>query len=152
MISDSIVLRLKPLSVSFTYFRVSFLESLDRDRKLADLAEADPPPFPSPSFSHLESSSSMVISTLPGPAPWGESPPPVPALSACLNALGWAVCLGSSSLLPVSYFLSLRDSCFFFSEAAAFSLDGSPMERVGPCGEEEGTGEERSHFRRKGGV
>lgn len=34
---------------------------------------------------------------------------------------------------PVSYFLSLRDSCFFFSEAAAFTLEGSAG-GTGPCG------------------
>ncbi|KAG9328699.1 hypothetical protein JZ751_011426 [Albula glossodonta] len=83
-----------------------------RARKLGDFLGA-PPSCPSP----LVSSSSMVMSTL---RPSGDPSPPSRCL--CCAVVLWG---GPSSLLPESYFLSLRDSCFFFSEAEAFSLDWS---------------------------
>ena len=99
------------------YFTVSLLASWDR--KLGDFLGR--PPSPSP----LVISSSMVISTL---SPAISHRPFSFSLSFSFCGLGcflWAFSRGSSSLLPESYFLSLRDSCFFFSEAEAFSLDWS---------------------------
>lgn len=139
---------------------------LERKPSGLDLCVPPSPLGPSSPFLRV-SSSSMVISTRPEPS----SPPP-PTLSdfltmvrCCCCCLGWAFPTawrtGWSSRsanppqpLPVSYFLSLRDSCFFFSEVAAFTLEGSAG-GTGPCGgrRERGiggrTGEE-SHFRRKG--
>lgn len=71
-----------------------------------------------PSLSCLVSSSSMVIRTLPCfPNPAASSWAWVWVEAAPL----WS----SSSLLHNPYFFSLRDSCFFFSDAVAFSLAGS---------------------------
>lgn len=91
------------------------------------------------------SSNSMVISTRPSSAPAPtfsafltkvrcRSGQPLTANSAAAWRMGWSSRLASPPQpLPVSYFLSLRDSCFFFSEAAAFTLEGSAG-GAGPCG------------------
>ena len=131
-------------SLLVCYLKVSRLASWERKPSGLDLlVPPSPPGFSSP-FVRV-SSSSMVISTRPEPS----SPPP-PSFSVflttvrCSCCLGWAFATawrtGWSSRpasppqpLPVSYFLSLRDSCFFFSEAAAFTLEGSAG-GTGPCG------------------
>lgn len=131
-----------PASQLVSYLNVSWLAR--RERKpfgLALLISPSPPGPPSPFLP--VSSNSMVISTRPEP-----STPPPPIFSVFLTtvrccsggALATAWRTGWSSRpasppqpLPVSYFLSLRDSCFFFSEAAAFTLEGSAG-GAGPCG------------------
>lgn len=132
-----------PDSLLVCYLKVSWLASRDRRPSGLDL----PAPFslPSPSSPFLRViSNSMVIRTRPEP-----SPPPPPTLSVFLTTVccccvgrafattwrtGWSSWLASPPQpLPVSYFLSLRDSCFFFSEAAAFTLEGSAG-GTGPCG------------------
>lgn len=115
-----------------------------RERRPSGLDLPAPSPLPGLSSPFLRIiSNSMVIRTRPEP-----SPPPLPTLSVFLTmvcfCLDWAFATtwrtGWSSRpasppqpLPVSYFLSLRDSCFFFSEAAAFTLEGSAG-GTGPCG------------------
>ncbi|KAM7379729.1 hypothetical protein PAMP_005260 [Pampus punctatissimus] len=106
-----------------------------------DLHVPRSPPGPSSPFLR-DSSSSMVISTRSEPSP--------PTLSVFLTmvrcccwlagafAITWRMGWSSRPVsppqpLPVSYFLSLRDSCFFFSEGAAFTLEGSAG-GTGPCG------------------
>lgn len=131
-----------PASLLVCYLKVSW--SARRDRKPCGLDLLIPPSPTGPSSPFLRvSSNSMVISTRPEP-----STPPPPIFSVFLTTvrccLGWAFATAwrtgwSSRLasppqpLPVSYFLSLRDSCFFFSEAAAFTLEGSAG-GAGPCG------------------
>lgn len=112
------------------------------------------------------SSNSMVINTRPE---WSTPPPPtfstiLTRVGWCRRCSGWAFAtawrMGWSSRpasppqpLPVSYFLSLRDSCFFFSDVPAFTLEGSAG-AAGACGGggRGGLGRtgEESHFRRKG--
>lgn len=91
--------------------RVILCESFDRvERRAAGLSLgfSSPPPV----CSCLMSSSSMVISTL--------------SFLSFLPSPG--SCSWSSSSLPANpYFFSLRDSCFFFSDACAFCLAGSTM-------------------------
>ncbi|MEQ2157469.1 hypothetical protein GOODEAATRI_002197, partial [Goodea atripinnis] len=121
------------------YFKGRCLERRERRPGGSDLPVPPSLLEPSSLFCWVNSSS-MVISTRPEPS----SPPP-PTLSVswmmvCCFCLGcnfvastWRT--GWSSMpqpLPVSYFLSLRDSCFFFSEAAAFTLEGSAG-GAGPC-------------------
>lgn len=132
-----------PASLLVYYLKVSWLARRERRPSGLDLPVPPSPPGPSSPFLRV-SSSSMVISTRPEPS----SPPP-PTFSVFLTTvrcfcLGWAFATawrtGWSSRpasppqpFPVSYFLSLRDSCFFFSEAAAFTLEGSAG-GTGPCG------------------
>lgn len=116
------------------------------ERKSRGLDLLTPPSPPGSPFLQV-SSNSMVINTRPE-----LSSPPPPTFSVFLTtarcccccrsgrAFATTWCTGWSSLptilpqpLPVSYFLSLRDSCFFFSDAAAFTLDGSAGD-AGPCG------------------
>lgn len=92
-------------------------------------------------------SSSMVMSTRPGfsasvaaPCPASASlTAPCPPSVILSRARAWALRVGWSRRprsppqpVPVSYFLSLRDSCFFFSEEAAFTLADSAG-GAGPC-------------------
>lgn len=110
-----------------------------------DLPEPPAPLGPSSPFRRV-SSSSMVMSTRPFPSsPPSPAPSAFPMAVCCCRCSGWVLVAstwrtGWSSCpasppqpLPVSYFLSLRDSCFFFSEAAAFTLEGSAG-GAGPCG------------------
>lgn len=133
-----------PLPASlYCYLKVSWLARYVRRSSGLNLPVPLSPPGPSSPFLRVISSS-MVISTRSAP-----SPPLPPTLSVFLTMVrcccfGWAFATAwrtgwSSRLvsppqpLPVSYFLSLRDSCFFFSEAAAFTLEGSAG-GTGPCG------------------
>lgn len=130
-----------PLLLWLVYLKVSRLAR--RERKPGDLAWPFPPSLLAPSSPFLPvSSSSMVISTRPESF---SSPPTLSIfLTTVSRCLGWAIAtaerMGWSRRsasppqpFPVSYFLSLRDSCFFFSEAAAFTLEGSAG-GAGPCG------------------
>lgn len=132
---------LPPASL-YCYLKVSWLARYVRRSSGLNLPVPLSPPGPSSPFLRVISSS-MVISTRSAP-----SPPLPPTLSVFLTMVrcccfGWAFATAwrtgwSSRLvsppqpLPVSYFLSLRDSCFFFSEAAAFTLEGSAG-GTGPC-------------------
>lgn len=139
-----------PFTVLVCYLNVSLLER--RDRKSAALDFLPPTscswPLPPSSPFFRVSSNSMVMST----RPVSSAPPPAAILSVFLSSTrrcpcwwgrarasawrtGWSRGPASSppQPLPESYFLSLRDSCFFFSEAAAFTLEGSAA-GGGPCG------------------
>lgn len=125
------------------FLKVSWLASRERRPSGLELPVPSSPSGPSTSFLWIISNS-MVIST----RPESSSPPP-PTLSVFLTTVccccvgrafattwrtGWSSRPASPPQpLPVSYFLSLRDSCFFFSDAAAFTLEGSAG-GTGPCG------------------
>lgn len=130
-----------PDSLLVRYLKVSWLAR--RERRPSGLVLPAPFSLPSPSSPFLRViSNSMVIRTR-------SPPPPPPTLCVFLTTVccccmgrafattwrtGWSSRLASPPQpLPVSYFLSLRDSCFFFSEAAAFTLEGSAG-GTGPCG------------------
>lgn len=110
------------LFLLFTQRRVILCESSMRaERKVAGLCFG----FSFSPFlvcSCLKSSSSMVIRTL----------------SFLLSPGTWA--WSSNSLLFNPYFLSLRDSCFFFSDTCAFCLDGSTTTETWGKREERGEG------------
>lgn len=130
-----------PDSLLACYWKVSWLARRERRPSGLDLPASFSLLSPSSPFLRLISNS-MVIRTRP-------SPPPPPTLSVFKTVVccccagrafattwrtGWSSRLASPPQpLPVSYFLSLRDSCFFFSEAAAFTLEGSAG-GAGPCG------------------
>lgn len=133
MISDSIVLRLKPLSVSFTYFRVSFLASWDR--KLADLAEADPPPFPSPLCPPWRAPAQWSSAPCQASPPW-VSPLPLFLLSLAVSVLCAGLCglcfgaLALCSPYPISYPCVTPASSFLRRRPSAWT--GLRWRELGP--------------------
>lgn len=132
---------LNVVSIKPFYFNRSFCRS--RSISLSRAVCASLWAWPSPSVRVI--SSSMVMSTRSGPfcalSPPSSSPPPLSPLSPPSPQGRSRPSFSLPQPGAQSYFFSLRDSCFFFSEAAEVveaevgraALEGSAVE-VWPCG------------------